>query len=455
MRIVLLSGGSGKRLWPLSNEIRSKAFLKLLPSGEGGRESMIQRICGQLDQAGLLSYTSIVTHISQVEITRNHIGDQISILAEPHKRGTFMAVSLAASYFHSQLATAPDETICVIPVDAFVEAEFFQLLLQFPEILAQSGSDLALIGTHPNKPSSQYGYIVPQASSGKEYFQVSKFEEKPNEENAIRLINEGALWNCGVFAFPLSYMLSHMQNKALPLLYEELLNHYEGVTETSFDNEVVEKTMNCVAVPYPKAWHDLGDWSILPEYMGSRVVGLGQISSDSPHTHLINELMYPIHVIGVPNIIVAAGSDGILIASKDKASEIKKLLTDRQTPMHGEKRWGTYRVLDHSKTGIETLIKKVEILPEKNTSYHQHQKRREIWTILSGAGEFILEGVVHSIQAGDVLQIPSGAKHAVKAITSLEYVEIQIGNELLEEDIVRTAMTWQETLQYRNTNGEP
>jgi mannose-1-phosphate guanylyltransferase len=453
LRIILLSGGSGKRLWPLSNEIRSKTFLKLLPTGEGRRESMIQRVCRQLDTAGLLPYTSIVTNKSQMEITQNHIGDQIPILAEPYKRGTFLAVGLAASYLHSKRLADLDETICVIPVDLFVESEFYHLLLQLPEILAQSSTELALIGTIPNRPSIQYGYIVPQETGRKDYFNVSKFVEKPNEEMAASLISENALWNCGVFAFPLSFMLSYLTSKGLPINYEELLDRYELFPVTSFDEEVVEKTRHCVVVPYDKAWQDLGDWSILPNYLGNHIIGRGQISSDSLHTHLINELMYPIHVIGVSNIIVAASPDGILVANKDKSNQIKKILNDWQIPMYEEKRWGKFWILDHSKTDTETLTKKVEMLPGKNTSYHMHQKRREIWTIISGSGEFILEGVKHSIQTGDVLQIPHGVKHAVKAISPLEYIEIQTGIELLEEDVIRTAMTWEETIKYCNISG--
>lgn len=416
---------------------------------------MIQRVCGQLDKAGLLPFTSIVTHKSQVEITRNHIGDHIPILEEPHKRGTFMAVALAASYLYSKLQAASDETIVVIPADLFAESEFFHLLCHLPEVLAQSGSDLALIGTTPNLPSTQYGYIVPRADEGKDYFDVARFVEKPNEENAVLLIGEKALWNCGVFAFPLSYMLSCLTGKGLPPVYEQLLDGYELLPETSFDHEVVEKTSRCVVVPYDKAWQDLGDWSILPNHMGSHVVGRGHISSDSHDTHLINELTFPIHVIGVQNIIVAASPDGILVANKNKSNEIKKILSDRQTPMYGEKRWGTFRVLDHSKTETETVTKKVEMLPGKNTSYHLHQKRTEIWTIIAGSGEFILEGVNQLVQAGDVLQIPPGAKHAIKAITFLKYIEIQIGIELFEDDVKRTAMTWEETIKFCNTSGKP
>ncbi|QHW32047.1 cupin domain-containing protein [Paenibacillus rhizovicinus] len=455
MRIVLLSGGSGKRLWPLSNEIRSKIYLKLLPSEDGGKESMIQRVCRQLEEAGLLPYSSIVAHHSQAEITQNHVGSRILFHAEPHRRGTFAAVALAASYLHARQLAAADETICVLPVDLFVESEFFRLLHAFPDVLAQSGADLGLLGTTPKHPSSQFGYIVPQPTdkgdhTSQAYAAVDQFIEKPNEEAARRLIDKQALWNCGVFAFPLSFMLSSLQSKGLPVDYEDLLDRYEQLPEVSFDVEIVEKTQRRAVIAYDQAWRDLGDWNALPDYLGSPVIGQGEISSDSVHTHVVNELACPIHVIGLSNVIVAASADGILVASKDKSNQIKQRLTDGQQPRFGEKRWGTYHVLDDAKTDAEseTLTQKVTLLPGKNTSYHLHRKRTETWIILSGTGEFLLDAAHMQIQAGDVLRIPAGSKHAVKAITPLTFIAVQIGENLLgEEDVLRIAMTWEEIIR--------
>jgi mannose-1-phosphate guanylyltransferase len=450
LRIIVLSGGSGKRLWPLSNEIRSKLFLKLLPTEDGQRESMIQRVCGQLEKAKLLSNATIVTHQSQVEIMQNHIGEQIPILAEPYKRGTFMAIGLAAAYFHSKHRMNLDETICVIPADLFVELDFYHLIYKQPEFLAKSGAKLALIGTKPDHPSTQYGYIVPQVTGENDYYDVLKFVEKPNEELAARLIEEHAYWNCGIFAFRLSFMLSCLTGKGLPIEYEKLLDHYEKFPETSFDQEVVEKTNQSIVVPYEKSWRDLGDWRVITNYLGRQVIGQGKMTSDSLHTHLINELRFPIHVIGVSNIIVAASPDGILIANKDKSNQIKNFLNEGQIPKYSEKRWGKYQLLDHSITDSETLTKKVEMLPEKNTSYHMHKHRKEIIIILSGNGELLLDGVYQRIRTGDVLHISQGVKHAIKSITPLEYLEIQIGNELLIEDITRIAVLWEEAIKYGN-----
>lgn len=457
MRIVLLSGGSGKRLWPLSNEIRSKIFLKLLESPDGVKESMIQRICRQLESAGLLPYTSIVTHQSQIEITINHIGDRVPIISEPHKRGTFTAVALAAAYFHSKVHADADETVCIIPVDLFVEESFFHIFHQMPHILSQSQADLALLGTTPTHASSQYGYIVPKIQNKAEYYPVAQFVEKPDANHASLLIQKNALWNCGVFAFSLRFMLSYLSNRGLPVEYEEWLDRYEQLPELSFDHEVVEKTGQTVVIPYGGTWNDLGSWDTLANHLGSSVVGLGQVSDDSVNTQLVNELSFPVHVIDVSDIIVAASADGILVASKTNANRIKQQVNSiLRRPMYDERRWGTCRVLDYSKTEkeTETLIKKIELHAGKNMSYHSHQKRREVWTVISGSGELILEGRLSTIETGDVIQIPCGAKHTVKAITPLVFIEVQIGNDLNEEDITRVAVTWEKAIEYGN-KGEP
>lgn len=458
MKIVLLAGGSGKRLWPLSNEVRSKMFLKLLTTEDGSRESMIQRVCRQLNSAGLLQSTYIITRENQIENMKNQIGDGIPIISEPYKRGTFSAVALATTYLHSEKQTDPNEIICIIPVDPFVETEFFELFHTFPHTLHQSQADLLLLGARPTHPSNQFGYIVPKINNEKDYFSVAQFVEKPDEEKARKLIKKNALWNCGIFAFSLRFMLSYLSNKNLPFLYEDMLQIYEQLPQISFDHEVVEKTGYSVVIPYQGIWKDLGNWKTLSEHLWSNVIGQGEISKGSKNTHIINELSNPIHVFDVSNIIVAAGPDGILVTDKNKCHNIKQIVNHvHQRPMYEEKRWGTYRILDYSKTEkeMETLTKRIQLFPGKNISYQMHHKRGEIWTIISGSGEFILNDKLYHIKAGDVLKIPNGAKHGVKAITALEFIEVQIGTELVEEDITRLAMTWEDALRFCNNVDKP
>lgn len=452
MRIVLLSGGSGKRLWPLSNEVRSKIFLKLLDKTDGGKESMLQRICRQLDEVGLLSSALIVTHESQVDITVHHVGSKIPIIAEPRKKGTFHAVALTAAYLHSRLHTDPAETVCFLPADGFVETDFFQRFLRFPDILQQSGAKLALLGTRPTFPSSQFGYIVPANTWEKqpEYYPVARFVEKPEVETARALMERKALWNCGIFAFPLSFLLSFLKKKGLPTVYEDWLDRYDTLSEASFDEEVVEKTRRAIVLPYDGRWSDLGTWEALSDQLGSPVTGSGSVSDESVNTHLVNELTLPIHVVDVPGIVVAASPDGILVASKENSSRIKNLLPkERQRPMVEERRWGSYRVLDQSGNGgtIDALTKKVELLPGQNLSYHQHRKRKEAWMILSGTGEAILDDRLFPVEPGDVISIPCDAKHGIKADGFLVLIEVQIGSELADDDTIRFALTWEEALR--------
>ncbi|GAA0373679.1 sugar phosphate nucleotidyltransferase [Paenibacillus motobuensis] len=446
MRIILLCGGSGKRLWPLSNEIRSKVFLKLLKSEDGIRESMIERICRQLDKVGLLQSTCIVTHHSQVEITRNYVGDHIPILAEPYKKGTFTAIAYAVCYLHEKLQADPSETICVIPVDTYADTAFFRMLLRFPDVLLHSRADLALLGTKPTYPSNQFGYIVPVLPKGNdEYFFIHQFIEKPNEQTARRLIEHHAMWNCGVFAFPLKFMLKYLEDKGHPTQVENWLANYEQLANASFDREVVEHTLPAVVMGYDGYWNDLGTWMTLSGHFEDHVIGSGRISDDSSNTHLINELPYPIEIIGVSDLIVAASSDGILVANKEKSNQIKEILTQvRQIPMYEEKRWGSYQVLKcwKDEAGIEVMIKKVRFAQGKYTSYHRHLGRQEIVTIITGSADILMEGKQYKLQAGDVLQIPAGINHGIKAVTNLELMEVLLGKELALEDIVHIAMEW-------------
>ncbi|WP_159882024.1 sugar phosphate nucleotidyltransferase [Paenibacillus puerhi] len=453
MRIVLLSGGSGKRLWPLSNEIRSKAFLKLLPAEGGGQESMIQRVCRQLDAAGLLSSTAIVAHQSQLELIQNHVGDRLPVISEPCKRGTYTAIALASAYLHTEQKAGPEETLCVLPVDSFADPAFFQLMHAFPSVLAESGADLALLGTVPGHPSSQFGYILPATVAGeaRSFFPVDRFVEKPDERQASDLIRAHALWNCGVFAFPLKFMLAELKKKGLPSDHKELLHGYEQLPDLSFDQEIVENCRQAAVIPYHGLWKDLGSWEALTNHVGSRVIGSGQVSADSVNTHLINELSYPIQIIDVPNIIVAASPDGILVASKMNASRIKEKLTNTpQLAKYAEKRWGTFRVLDHivAENGVEVVTGKMQLIAGKHTSYHKHSRRTESWTVASGIGEMILEDRLLQLQTGDMLQIPCGASHGVRAVTSLEVIQIQVGSGLWdEEDTDRIATSWEDALQ--------
>ncbi|KWZ85253.1 Mannose-6-phosphate isomerase [Heyndrickxia coagulans] len=446
MKIILLSGGSGKRLWPLSNDSRSKQFLKVLEDKNSQLQSMVQRVWNQLETVGLAESTIIATSKSQVDMIRNQLDYQNCIVIEPSRRDTFPAIALASSFLNNIQSTNPNEVVVVLPVDSYVDDRFFIRIKDLETVLKQSHADLALIGVEPTYPSSKYGHIIyTKDNNSEEYFKVQQFIEKPSEKIAKELMEQGALWNCGVFAFKLGYILSILKEKGFSTDYYTLLDQYGDLPKISFDYEVVEKTNNIVVLPYKGCWKDLGTWNTLTEEMGTNQIGKGVISKDSSNTHLINELDIPVTILGVSNAIIAVSPDGILVSDKEKSPGIKEFVSgfiDR--PMYEERRWGSYRVLDFVRydENQEVLTKKIRIKAGSNLSYQYHLARKETWTIVKGKGICALNGSLKLVNAGDVLQVDVGDKHALKAITQLEIIEVQSGSELIEEDIVRLYTDW-------------
>lgn len=453
LRLILLSGGSGKRLWPLSNSSRSKQFLKLLSSEQktNSQISMIQRVWQQLQKANLADKTIISTNKSQVDMIISQLGSDVPLIMEPNRRDTYPAIVLASLYLYSIEGVNPEEVVGVMPVDPFAGDEFFQHLISLENILQQSKAELALVGIEPTFPSEKYGYIVPDASEKvnleEGYQRVSYFTEKPSQDKAKQLLTEGALWNGGIFAFKLEFLLNHIQTQGLPLSYAEVFNQFTCLPKNSFDYEVVEKTKHIVVAPYKGEWKDLGTWNTLTEEMGMPIIGKGSVSKDCENVHVINELDIPVSVLGVSDLVVVVSPDGILVTDKEASPRVKEIsLQFEDRPMYEERRWGWYRVLDYTKfdEAKEVLTKRIGITACKNISYQRHFHRSEVWTIINGTGLFVLNDKIWEVKPGDVLEIPVGAAHGIKALSDLEFIEVQCGTELIEEDILRIFMTWEE-----------
>jgi len=454
MKIVLLSGGSGKRLWPLSSDVRSKQFLKVLTDAQGRKESMVQRVWGQLGEAGLQDLAYVATSQSQVEMICGQLGSDLNLIVEPERRDTFPAIALAAAYLYSVESASLDETIVVMPVDPYVDGAFFHRLKELEQALGASGADLALIGVQPTYPSEKYGYIVPKTSgTGAEtppFVDVHSFREKPCREDAAEMIRRGALWNCGVFAFKLEFLINLLLAYDVPIHYEGMLRRYGKLPAVSFDYEIVERAKRIAAVRYEGDWKDLGTWNTLTEEIEAELTGRGVIGEGATNVHVINELDIPVALLGLSNVVVAASPDGILVADKEASPLVKEVMKhSQQRPMYEERRWGRYRVLDYATypDGREVLTKRIYVEAGRNLSYQYHNFRDEVWTVVSGQGEAIVEDRLVPLSAGDVLKVPKLSKHSLRARSNLEIVEVQTGTRLIEEDIVRLTQDWSEIVQ--------
>ncbi len=433
MNVILLSGGSGKRLWPLSNEVRSKQFLKIFKGPGEEYISMVQRVYGQLLAVDPGCRVTVATSKQQVSALRSQLGDGVDICVEPCRRDTFAAVALAAAYLRDQKGLSLDETVVVCPVDPFVDGSFFQCLKRLERLAGEGEENLYLMGITPSYPSAKYGYIMPSGEG--EVSGAAGFREKPDEETARRYIREGALWNGGVFAFRLGYMLEKARERIGFSDYEGLLAGYEGLESISIDYAVAEHERKIGVLKFGGHWKDLGTWNTLTEAMGENVVGRALLGGDCRNLHVINELNVPVLCMGLKDTVVAAGPDGILVSDKKQSSYIKPLVDkiDQQI-MYAEKSWGSYQVMD---VEPESMTIKVTLRPGHSMNYHSHEHRDEVWTVLEGSGYAVVDGACRRVGPGDVVRMPAGSRHTLVAGTQLKVMEVQLGREISVKDKVK------------------
>ena len=437
MNIILLSGGSGKRLWPLSNDVRSKQFIKIFrrpeqdPEGGDVYESMVQRVYRQIRAVDPEAVVTIATSKTQVSAIHNQLGTDVGISVEPCRRDTFPAIALASAFLHDVQGVGEDEPVVVCPVDPYVTEEYFKALKHLGELAGKGIANLVLMGIDPTYPSEKYGYIIP--SSKDEVAKVETFKEKPDLKTAQRYIEQGGLWNGGVFAYKLSYVL----NRAHELIefkdYQDLFDKYDTLNKISFDYAVVEHEPDIAVLRFNGQWKDLGTWNTLTEAMEESTVGSAILNETCDNVHVINELDLPVLAMGLHDVVISASPDGILVSDKDQSSYIKPYVDGiHQEIMFAEKSWGSYRVLD---VEDESMTVKVTLNPGHKMNYHSHEHRDEIWNVIAGSGTAVLDGISQDVKPGDVLRMKAGVKHTVTAgEEGLQMIEVQLGSGISVQD---------------------
>lgn len=426
MNIILLSGGSGKRLWPLSNDIRSKQFIKLFKQEDGSYESMVQRIYRQIKKVDPKGTITIATSKAQISAIHNQLGEQVGISAEPCRRDTFPAIVLASAYLADVKGVNPEEPVVVCPVDPYVEDDYFLALKKLAEQAEKGQANLVLMGITPTYPSEKYGYILPVDKNP--VTEVSSFREKPDKMTAEEYIRKGALWNGGVFAYKLKYVLDKAHEMIPFTDYQDLYAKYDSLPKISFDYAVVEKEKKIQVMSFAGTWKDLGTWNTLTESMEEQVIGDAIMNETCRDVHIINELGMPILAMGLQDVVISASPEGILVSDKEQSSYIKPFVDQiDQRVMYAEKSWGSFRVLDVEK---ESLTIKVTLHEGHSMNYHSHKNRDEVWTVISGTGKTVVDGMEQNVSQGDVITMQAGCRHTIMANTELKLIEVQIGKEI-------------------------
>lgn len=426
MNIILLSGGSGKRLWPLSNEIRSKQFIKFFRREDGEYESMVQRIYGQIKKVDPEAKITIATAKSQVSAINNQLEENVGISVEPCRRDTFPAIALATMYLKDVLKVDENESVVVCPIDPFVEEDYFECVKGLAKQADKGEANLVLMGIEPTYPSDKYGYIIPAENSETSF--VKAFKEKPSEETAAEYIKEGALWNGGIFAYKLKYVI----DKAHELIdftdYYDLFSKYSSLEKISFDYAVVEKENKIQVNRFRGKWKDIGTWNTLTESITDNVIGKGELGDECNNVHIINEMDVPILAMGLSDVIISASPEGILVSDKHQSSYIKPYVDKfAGETMFAEKSWGSYKVID-----VEdgSLTVKVTLNPGHSMNYHSHKNRDEVWVVIEGKGRTVVDGMEQNVSKGDVITMCAGCKHTIFADTQLMLIEVQLGDEI-------------------------
>ena len=433
MNYILLSGGSGTRLWPLSNHIRSKQFIRVFQRENGIYESMLQRVYQQIKKADSEANIIIATAKAQVSSILNQLEEDVEISIEPCRKDTFPAIVLACEYLTGRLGVDKEEAVIVCPIDPYVDGGYFEALRELPDVLQKKQVNLALLGIQPTYPSEKYGYILPE--SDEKISRILEFKEKPSMETAQKYIAAGGLWNAGVFAFKIDYMDRRAHERIDFRDYDDLFLNYSSLEKISFDYAVAEKEQRMEVLRYNGEWKDLGTWNTLTEAMEEDRIGNAVMDGHCENVHIINELSIPVLAMGLKDVVVSSSPDGILVSDKAQSSYIKPYVESmRQQVMYAQKSWGEYRVLD---VGEESLTIKITLHAGHQMNYHSHEYRDEVWNVVSGTGRVVVDGSEKSCGIGDVIQLPAGCRHTVIAESDLQMIEVQTGQGISVEDKVK------------------
>lgn len=422
MNIILLSGGSGKRLWPLSNEIRSKQFIKIFDGKDGKRESMLQRTYGSIKRIDNDARITIATSNTQVSELINQLGDGLNLSVEPVRKDTFPAVILAATYLHDVMKVSEDEAVVVCPVDPYVDDDYFLALEKLYELAKEGKSNLAMLGVVPTYPSEKYGYIIPSEKT--DVSSVADFKEKPSKAKAKEYIENGALWNGGAYAFKLGYILKKAHESVDFTDYYDLFGKFETLKKEKIEKAIIEKEGSKEVLRFSGRWEDVGTWNTLLDSINYTTLGKAKLSDDCENVKTVNVLGVPLLCVGMKDVIVAASAEGILVTSVDKASKISPLVDEMDTEIRfSEETWGKRKVINDSN---DSLTSKLTIRAGSQLPYSSHNDTDKTWTIISGEGTVIIKGESKHVRSGDVITIKAGSGYTLIADTDVKLIEVQI-----------------------------
>ena len=457
---VIMCGGAGTRLWPISRESMPKQFVPLVED-----RSTFQQVLGRIDDRELFDRPIVITNADFRFIVAEQLrecGVEADIVLEPMRRDSAMAVAVAAALARER---DPQASVLILAADHVVRnAAAFKVACREAKIAAGEGL-IVTFGINPTFPATNYGYIRPGAKlNGGAALAVEAFVEKPDAKTAGIYIADKYLWNSGNFAFRADIMLDEIErfepeiaaaaHSAVGSMKRDLdflrlpAEAFSLAPKKSIDYAVMERTDRAAVVPVDLGWSDVGSWNavwdVLKHDSNGNAASGPVVFHNTRNSLARSDETILTAVVGVEDIIVVATPDAVLVTSRDKAEEVKALVEElkaqnrQQAVQHLRiyRPWGYYQGVD---TGSRYQVKRIVVKPNAKLSLQKHFHRAEHWVVVRGTAEVTIGDDIRVIHENESTYIPIGSVHrlANPGKIPLELVEVQVGSYLGEDDIVR------------------
>lgn len=454
MKIIILAGGGGTRLFPLSRACYPKQFLKI-----AGEKSLLQQTVERFLLIANQENIVIVTnkdYIFHVQEDLHEIGaEKINVITEPTGKNTAPAIALGISYCKDFLNCNDGEILFVSPADHLIKpAGKFAELVQQAEQICKDKNNIITIGIKPTKPETGYGYTQSAAKIADNVFAVKSFKEKPDRITAEKYLAEGNYyWNAGMFMFTVGRMETELERYVPEIAkinqqgYENCVNNFNEMPDISIDYAVAEKSTNMAVMPMQGIyWNDIGSFDSIAEVLADKNGNgiYGDVIADDCQNTTILGCDRLISGIGLKNLIVVDTPDSLLITEKGKSQEVKKIVEKLKKEHRKEaienrtmyRPWGSYTILAE---GEGYKVKRITIKPGAKLSLQMHYHRSEHWTVISGTGKLTLDDKIVIFKENESTYIPIAVKHRLEnpGQIPLSIIEVQNGRYLGEDDIVR------------------